>query len=265
MMRKVKLGQHFLVNKHIAEKMAQTFFPVKGPILEIGPGKGILTQNLLNRCPGCRIIAVELDGTLFGELKNRFGDSIDLLNRDILQVDLDELFPGENEVVNVTGNVPYYISKELLDWVIAHHKKIKKGMFMMQKEFVHKVISPAAAQAILFSWLYRVEKLFDVQPGSFSPWPRVKSSVFLFERISTPPGKDIGAMDFYDFLHQCFKNRRKTLFNNLAAADEPKTWSEIFKKLRINPKVRAEQLTLKDFLGIYGNSNFSRLVATNTE
>lgn len=136
---------------------------------------------------------------------------------------------------------------------------------MMQKEFVRKVISPAAAPAILFTWLYRVEKLFDVQPGSFSPRPGVKSSVFLFERILNPPGKDIDAMDFYVFLRRCFKNRRKTLFNNLAAVHEPKTCGEIFKKLRIDPKVRAEQLTLKDFLGIYGNSNFSHLVATNTE
>jgi 16S rRNA (adenine1518-N6/adenine1519-N6)-dimethyltransferase len=265
MMRKAKLGQHFLVNRSIAEKMTRIFLPVEGPILEIGPGQGILTQSLLNRCPGCRIIAVELDNTLSCELKNRFGESIDILNRDILQVDLDELFHGENEVVNIIGNVPYYISRELLDWVIAHHKKIKKGMFMMQKEFVRKVISPAAAQAILFTWLYRVEKLFDVQPGSFSPRPGVKSSVFLFERILTPHEKDIDAMDFYDFLHQCFKNRRKTLFNNLAAAYEPTTCSEIFKKLRIDPKVRAEQLTLKDFLEMYGNSNFRRLVATNAD
>jgi len=251
-MRKAKLGQHFLVNRSIAEKMTQTFLPVEGPILEIGPGKGILTQNLLNRCPGCRITAVELDNTLFCELKNRFNKctSIDLLNRNILQVDLDELFPGKNEAVNVIGNVPYYISKELLDWVIAHYNKIKKGMFMMQKEFVNKLISPANAQSILFVWLYRVEKLFEVQPGSFSPRPRVKSSVFLFERILSPHEKDIDAdvMDFYRFVRQCFRNRRKTLFNNLGASYETKTLEEILAKLHINPKVRAEQLTLKDFL-----------------
>ncbi len=252
MMRKAKLGQHFLVNRSIAEKMTQTFLPVEGPILEIGPGKGILTQNLLNRCPGCRITAVELDNTLFCELKNRFNKctSIDLLNRNILHVDLDELFPGENEAVNVIGNVPYYISKELLDWVIAHHNKIKKGMFMMQKEFVNKLISPAHAQSILFVWLYRVEKLFEVQPGSFSPRPRVKSSVFLFERILSSHEKDIevDVMDFYRFLRQCFRNRRKTLFNNLCTSYETKTLADIFARLKLNPKVRAEQLTLKDFL-----------------
>jgi len=254
-MRKAKLGQHFLVNRSIAEKMTQTFLPVEGPILEIGPGKGILTQNLLNRCPDCQITAVELDNMLFCELKNRFNKctSIDLLNRNILQVDLDGLFPGENEAVNVIGNVPYYISKELLDWVIAHHNKIKKGMFMMQKEFVNKLISPANAQSILFGWLYTVEKLFEVQPGSFSPRPRVKSSVFLFERILSPHEKDIDVdvMDFYRFLRQCFRNRRKTLFNNLGASYETKTLDEIFARLHINQKVRAEQLTLKDFLDMY--------------
>jgi 16S rRNA (adenine1518-N6/adenine1519-N6)-dimethyltransferase len=257
MMRKAKLGQHFLVNCSIAEKMMQTFFPVEGPILEIGPGKGILTQYLFNRCPECQITAVELDNTLFCELKNRFSKSIDLLNRNILHVDLYELFPGEDEAVSVIGNVPYYISKELLDWVIAHHKKIKKGMFMMQKEFVNKFISPANAQSLLFVWLYRVEKLFDVQPGSFSPRPRVKSSVFLFERVLSPIEKDIDAMDFYDFLQQCFRNRRKTILNNLGALYNTKTLVGILEKLHINPKVRAEQLTLKDFLEMYRNSIFS--------
>jgi 16S rRNA (adenine1518-N6/adenine1519-N6)-dimethyltransferase len=257
MMRKAKFGQHFLVNRSIAEKMVQTFLPVEGPILEIGPGKGILTQYLLNRCPGCQITAVELDNTLFCELKNRFSQTIDILNRNILHVDLYQLFPGEDEAINVIGNVPYYISKELMDWVIALHKKIKKGMFMMQKEFVNKIISRVNAQSILFVWLFQVEKLFDVQPGSFSPRPGVKSSVFLFERILSPLEKDIDVMDFYRFLRQCFRNRRKTLFNNLGASYDTKALSEIFTKLRINPKVRAEQLTLKDFLDIYGNFNFS--------
>jgi 16S rRNA (adenine1518-N6/adenine1519-N6)-dimethyltransferase len=250
-MRRAKLGQHFLVNCSIAEKMVQSFLPVKGPILEIGPGKGILTQHLLNRCPDSQITAVELDNILFCELKNRFRESIEILNQSILHVNLSELFPGEDEVVNVIGNVPYYISKELLDWVIAHHKKIKKGMFMMQKECVNKFISPGNAQSILFVWLFQVEKLFDVQPGSFSPRPGVKSSVFLFNRILLPLEKNIDVMDFYRFLRQCFRNRRKTLINNLAALYDTKTLGEIFKKLYINPKVRAEQLTLKDFLGMY--------------
>jgi 16S rRNA (adenine1518-N6/adenine1519-N6)-dimethyltransferase len=251
-MKRIHLGQHFLVNRSIAEKMAQTFLPVKGPVLEIGPGKGILTQHLLDCCPGSQITAVELDKTLFCELKNRCGESIHILNRNILHVDLYELFPVEDEAVNVIGNVPYYISKELMDWVIAHHKKIKKGMFMMQKEFVNKFISPANAQAVLFGWLFRVEKLFDVQPGSFSPQPRVKSSVFLFERILSAIEKDINVMDFYRFLRQCFRNRRKTLFNNLGVSYDTKVLNVVFGKLRINPKVRAEQLRLKDFLGIYG-------------
>jgi len=251
------LGQHFLVNRSIAEKMTQTFFPVKGPVLEIGPGQGILTRHLLDCCPDSQITAVELDNTLFCELKNRFSRRIDIFNRNILHVDLYELFPGEDEAVNVIGNVPYYISKELMDWVITHHKKIKKGMFMMQKEFVNKFITPANAQAILFVWLFQVKKLFDVQPGSFLPRPRVKSSVILFNRIISPPEKDIEVMDFYRFLRQCFRNRRKTLLNNLYSSYDTKILSGIFEKLCINPKVRAEQLTLKDFLEIYRNYNFA--------
>jgi 16S rRNA (adenine1518-N6/adenine1519-N6)-dimethyltransferase len=256
-MRKTKWGQHFLVNRSIAETMVQTFLPVKGPVLEIGPGKGILTQYLFNRCPECQITAVELDNTLFCELKDRFSKSIHILNQNILHVDLYELFPGEDEAVNIIGNVPYYISRDLLDWVIAHHKKIKKGMFMMQKEFVNKFISPANAQSILFAWLFQVEKLFDVQPGSFSPQPGVRSSVFLFERILSPLEKDIDVMNFYRFLQQCFRNRRKTLVNNLGTSYETMAVQEVFEELRINPKVRAQQLILNDFLGIYRNYSFT--------
>ena len=251
------MGQHFLVNRNAAEKIVQKFLPVEGPIVEIGPGKGILTQHLIKYRQNNQITAVELDNTLFCELKNNFSESIDIVNQNILLVDLYKLFPGEDEAVNVIGNVPYYISTELLDWVIANYKKIKKGMFMMQKEFVNKFISPVNAQSILFVWLFQVEKLFDVQPGSFSPQPKVKSSVFLFERILSPLEKDIDAMDFYRFLQQCFRNRRKTLLNNLGASYDTKTLADIFEKVRINPKVRAEQLTLKDFLGMYRNSNFS--------
>ncbi|UCH96212.1 MAG: hypothetical protein JSV88_04970, partial [Candidatus Aminicenantes bacterium] len=222
-MKNVKWGQHFLVNSHIAEKMVQRFLPVKGPILEIGPGKGILTRQLIKYCQDNKITVVELDRSLCDHLENRFNENLDIFCQNILHLHPGGLFPGEHVRVNVIGNVPYYISKELMDWVIAHHQKIKKGMFMMQKEFVDKLMAReeakwANARAVLFNGLFAVEKLFDVQPGSFSPPPKVKSSVFLFEGISSPPGNDIDSGDFYAFLQRCFHSRRKTLLNNLAAA-----------------------------------------------
>jgi len=258
MMKTAKLGQHFLVNRQVAEKMVKAFLPVRGPILEIGPGKGILTRLLISHCRDNGIVAVELDQSLFSQLREEYieNEGVEILNQDILKTDLHVLFPGEDETVNMIGNVPYYISKELTDWVIRCRQKIKKGMFMMQKEFVEKLMSgPGStlynAQSLLFNGVFRVEKMFDVKPGSFSPPPRVKSTVFLFERVSSLFDAEIDAANFYVFLQRCFRGRRKTLFNNLAASFNTGKLSEIFESLALDRKVRAEQLILENFLDIY--------------
>ncbi len=256
------IGQNFLVNRNVAEKIVKRFLPVEGNILEIGPGKGILTDLLLKYCQDDKknkITAVELDVSLYYKLKDKFAGNaeiIQILNRDILKVDLSRIFPCEDEKVNVIGNVPYYISKELMDWTIAFHRNIRKGMFMMQKEFVDKLASSPGskdynAQSVMFNGLFRLEKCFDVQPGSFSPQPRIKSTVFLFEPGVLEWVDKIDIHEFYRFLHICFLNRRKTLLNNLSALPGAERFGESFEKHGINPKARAEQLTIKDFLKIF--------------
>jgi 16S rRNA (adenine1518-N6/adenine1519-N6)-dimethyltransferase len=258
-MKTAKLGQNFLVNRNVTEKIANRFFPVDGPILEIGPGKGILTELLLKYRKNNRLIAVEYDELLFYRMRETFSAESDfqVLNRDILKVDLHRLFPEENGQVNVVSNVPYYISKDLMEWVIAQAQIIQKGVFMMQKEFVEKLTSRCGtkeynAQSILFNGLYNVEKLFDVQPGSFSPPPKVKSTVFSFKRERIAPGENIVTADFYVFLQQCFRNRRKTLLNNLSASHSQERLWEMLESCGLNPQIRAEQLSLEDFLNIYG-------------
>ena len=255
-MKSTQLGQHFLVNQAIAEKIVKSFLPVKGPILEIGPGKGILTELLVKHYPGNKITAVELDHTLADELKTRFHDGVELINRDILHIDLYQLFPNEKERVNVIGNVPYYISKDLVDWVLAQRGKITKGMFMMQKEFVEKLMARGGAKktnarAHLFNGLFQGEKVCDVRPGSFSPPPKVKSTILLFQRRFDLLSEDIDVDKFYLFVRGCFKNRRKTLFNNLAASYETGILKKTFNRLQLNPKARAEQLSLEVFMQIY--------------
>jgi 16S rRNA (adenine1518-N6/adenine1519-N6)-dimethyltransferase len=260
-MKRVKLGQNFLVNRHVAEKMVKKFLPANGPILEIGPGKGIMTQELITHCRDNRIVAIELDKSLFSLLKEKYieNECFEILNQDIIKIDLHQLFPSADETVNVIGNVPYYISKELTDWVIQHREMIKKGMFMMQKEFMEKLTSSPGsklhnAQSVVFNGVFQVKKMYDVQPGSFSPPPRVKSTVFLFEHVSSVFDTEIDTADFYGFLQRCFRRRRKTLFNNLASIYDKGRLSGIFASLHLDSKVRAEQLTLEDFLAVYCRS-----------
>jgi 16S rRNA (adenine1518-N6/adenine1519-N6)-dimethyltransferase len=262
-MKGAKLGQHFLVNKNVAEKIARKFLQhiskaEQHPILEIGPGKGILTDLLIKYRQGNLFTAVELDNSLFYKLKNKYHNSkdVEFLNRDILKIDLARLFPTENQMVHVAGNVPYHISKEIMDWVIKHHHKIQSATFMVQKEFADKLLPTAKqdqtnAQSILLNTIFDIQKDFDVQPGSFSPQPKVKSTVFSIEK---PPEIQFGTIDyheFYQFLKECFKNRRKTFINNIGNATNTEKLWEFFEENQINPKIRAEQLLKEDFLLIF--------------
>lgn len=265
-MRTSTLGQNFLVNRNVAEKIIKLLLPVDGDILEIGPGKGVMTELLFRHRRGNKIIAVELDDTLFYRLKNKHSGEkdFDLLNRNILKLDLSRIYDAGMETrsqkVNILGNIPYYISSELMDWVIRYHDIIARGVFMVQKEFADKLAAPGGsklynAQGIMFSTLFRLKKCFDVQPGSFSPRPAVKSTVFSFERLTPSIEEDIPQSGFYRFLQSCFKNRRKTLLNNLTtAANRERLW-EIFEHLRLDPRLRAEQLTRGDFQAVYRRLN----------
>ncbi len=253
------IGQNFLVNLNVAEKIVKRFLPVDGNILEIGPGKGVLTDLLVKYRQNNPITAIELDSGLYYKLKSKYTENFEVLNRDILKVDLVRLFPEgphSSGEVNVIGNIPYYISKELMDWVIKYYSRIPRGVFMMQKEFVNKISSTPDsqeynAQAVLFNALYRVEKLFDVQPGSFSPQPRVISTVFGFKSRSDGFETPIDVQSFYEFLQQCFSHRRKTLLNNLSGLSNAERLWDVFERRSINPKIRAEQLNLKDFLEFF--------------
>jgi len=253
-MTAMSLGQHFLVNQGLAEKIVKALSPLKGPILEIGPGKGILSEQLIKYHQRNKIILVELDSRLVSKLRVCFSDSLQIINHDILKLDLNRVFPDCHEGVNLISNVPYYLSKDLVDWLLGQRKMITKGIFMMQKEFVDKLLVKgksrlAAAQTVLFNGIYKGEKICDVQPGSFAPPPKVKSTVFLFERRIVDFEKDID--EFYTFLKVCFFKRRKTLLNNLAALYADKKLENAFKKSNIPPKARAEELNLENFLRIF--------------
>lgn len=260
-MKPIKWGQHFLINKNAAEKIIRHFLPVTGSILEVGPGKGILTDLLVKYCKNKnnRIKAVELDRGLVSKLRSMYSKDVEVVNGNILKVNLPTLFPDEKKI-NLISNVPYYISSDFIDWVISQARYIKKAVLMMQKEFVDKLAArpfsrETNAQSIVFNFLFRLEKAFDLNPGSFSPQPKVKSTVFSFEPISKDenmaPESRINIKDFYRFLQSCFRNRRKTLFNNLEKSHHREHIWEIFKAHGINPKIRAEQLTQEDFFNIY--------------
>lgn len=264
-------GQNFLINKNVAEKMVRHFLsflpapekinPGEGRnILEVGPGKGILTDLLVKYCQDNSLIkCIELDTALFAKLEDMYRtyENVEMINADILEVNLPTLFEGNKEIYLIS-NVPYYISGEFIDWVISQFEYIKVGMLMMQKEFVVRLAAKPdtkdySAQSVLFNYLFRLEKAFDVSPGSFSPHPKVKSTVFVFENKweKIPIGRRVNVPDFYLFLRMCFENRRKTLLNNLERHYKSEELWKLFEIYGINPMIRAEQVHVEDFLNIY--------------
>ncbi len=251
-MKETQLGQHFLVNHRLAEKIVRAFLPAEGHIVEIGPGSGILTELLIQYRRGGDppVTAIELDPDLCQKLADRHPQGLNIINKDILDIPLESLFP--DSPVSLIGNLPYYISKDIIDWIILNHPQIRKGVVMLQREFVDKLHGrPPNPRSLIFQYLFDAETLFDVSPGSFSPPPKVKSTVFRFQKKTTPPKPPIDIPTFYAFLKKCFRHRRKTLLNNLLPHYPRDTITQALHQYHISPTTRPEKLQLNDFLNIY--------------
>jgi len=252
-MNPVVLGQHFLVNQNVAKKIVLKLQPVKGPILEIGPGKGILTRLIISLYEKNELVAIEKDKQLSAVLDEELKKKLKIINADILDIHLNRLFPKKR--FNLIGNIPYLISKKIINWVIREHERIKKGVFMMQKEFSDKLLPlenslKTNAQTIMFESLFSSAKEFDVNPGSFSPPPKVRSTVFTFQKKDLIT-QNFRTQDFYDFLKRCFLSRRKTLLNNLSHHYGKKEINMLFSRHQLNPGLRSQQLSLIDFSSLF--------------
>jgi 16S rRNA (adenine1518-N6/adenine1519-N6)-dimethyltransferase len=259
--KKPKLGQHFLTDTAAAIRIVEALGDVsQSTVLEIGPGGGVLTGLLIKRAR--RVIAIELDRVLAAQLRMRYSlaPNIEIIEGDILSIDFDSLFgpkPGSTrpgmphipEPVRVLGNLPYFITSDILLRLFQYRKYFESFVLMLQKEVADRLAArPGNSDYGLLSataQLYaRVEKLFTLAPGAFSPPPKVHSTVVRL--VLSPQLEQLGVEEsqFIDFLKLSFAQKRKTLWNNLKPryrADELKT---AMKKAKIDPSVRAEALSL---------------------
>lgn len=242
------LGQHFLINKNVAAKMVDLLESGSGPVLEIGPGKGVLTRLLVEKPENREIILVELDRELAGQLKKKYRHCCTVIRAGILDIQLRRL--SRLRDITLVGNIPYYLSKDLIDWTIRESEHIKTGLYMMQKEFVDKLMGGTNSRSLMFGYVFNREKKFNVRPGSFSPPPAVMSTVFRFEKKTDLPCLS-RRRAFHQFLRWCFQSRRKTLMNNLSHHFEREMLSPVFRNLDLDPESRSEQLGLPDFLALY--------------
>ena len=222
---KKRFGQHWLVNKKILEKIKEVAdLNANDFILEIGPGRGALTSKLLDS-EIRKLHAIELDKDLINLLNIKFNDNdkFSLQQGDILSVNLDSI---NNKITKVVANIPYNITGPILDIFVGRLGVIRdynytKIIFLMQKDVVDRILSKegssdAGALSIKMQLLSKIRKICDVAPSSFSPPPKVFSSLVVFEPLKNNLRLDISVEKYIDkLLRISFNSRRKMLRNTL--------------------------------------------------
>lgn len=265
---KPKLGQHFLASEDVAARVVDALGDTsRSTVLEIGPGRGMLTSLLAKRTR--RLIAVELDRVLAAQLRLQFGmaRNVEVIEADILAIDFDSLFgpkpglsrPGidlKPEPVKVVGNLPYYITSEILLRLFAFSKYFDSIVIMVQREVADRIAAePGGSDYGMLSataQLYaRVENLFTLPPGAFVPPPKVHSTVL---RLTIDPQQEklgVAGDGFIDFLRLSFGQKRKTLWNNLKAKYESAQLKRALADANVKATARAETLRLEQSAAIF--------------
>ncbi len=244
---KKALGQHFLRDERIAERIAQ-ILPGQGlPVVEVGPGMGVLTKYLLEEHRTVKVI--ELDTESVEYLKVAFPDlKQDIINGDFLRVDLSTLF-GAGRPFMVIGNYPYNISSQIFFKILEYKDLIPVAGGMLQKEVASRLASPPGSKeygilSVLLQAWYDVEYLFTVEPGVFTPPPKVKSGVI---RITRNGRTKLGCDEqlFRSVVKTTFNQRRKTIRNSikplLGTANLPDSVDRLM-------AMRPEQMGVEDFV-----------------
>lgn len=244
---KKKYGQNFLIDKGVIKKIIEAINPKNSEkILEIGPGLGALTTQMLNKID--HIDVVEIDPDMIKILQEKLPPSkITIFPLNILEMSNDAI--GKYD--KIIGNLPYYISSEILLKMIKTIDNQKDLHFMLQKEVAERISSSTHSKSygrlsVMLQYFFDIELLFDIMPGSFSPPPKVTSSLVRLSPKINHVNEVKSIVSFEKLLKLSFSQKRKTIKNNL----KPILNDIDLNMLAINPQDRAEMLSLSDFVRI---------------
>ncbi len=265
---KPKLGQHFLVDSAAPMRIVEALGDIsQSTVLEIGPGRGALTSLLAKRAR--RLIAVEIDRVLAAQLRMNFSQepNVEIIEGDIMAIDFHTLFgpkpgstrPGINhqpEAVRVVGNLPYFITSDILLRLFEFRQYFETVVLLVQREVAERLAAaPGRSEYGLLSataQLYaRVEKLFTLPPDAFSPAPKVESTVVRLRMASKIDSLRVPEAAFISFLKLSFGQKRKTLWNNLKSQYKPAVLRAALEKAGVNPTLRAEALSLEKSAALF--------------
>ena len=242
---KKSLGQHFLINEELSERIVSIFIEEKPKslVLEIGPGKGVLTGLLIKQIPD--LYCCELDDRMGNLVSKKYKiDEANLLRVDVLKLDFKKQF-GELPV-SVIGNFPYNISSQILFHVLENKEQVPWLVGMFQKEMAKRVASEHGSKeygviSVLMQAYYDIEFLFELNENDFDPPPKVKSGVISLKRKKTDSGI-LSQKHFTRMVKVAFLHRRKMLRN---------TWKEFYTTEELNkPQFtkRPEQYSVQQFI-----------------
>lgn len=241
---KKHLGQHFLCDEYIAKKIVDAVLDKDKttPLIEIGPGTGVLTKYLINEVP--QFLALDIDTESVEYLKNLYPKKKEQIKfADFLNTDMKEYFPGR---FNVIGNFPYNISSQIMFKVLEHRADVKIVVGMFQKEVAQRLAEKPGTKtygilSVLLQAFYTIEYLFTVHQNVFSPPPKVKSAVIRLERNAVEK-LDCNEELFFKVVKTTFNQRRKQIRNSI----RPLYFSETI----VHPlfEKRPEQLNVSQFV-----------------
>lgn len=259
-----KLGQNFLISDDAVNRIIEKSEVTKSDlVIEIGPGLGTLTKELLERAG--KVICIELDTRMVKILNERFSlyDNFEIIHDDILKVDLKSIIKREKENQNmkeakIVANLPYYITTPIIMKLLEEKLDLKTITVMVQKEVADRLTALPGTKksgAITYGVYYYAEagEVLEVLPESFIPAPEVTSEVIQFKIRKDPPVFVGDDKKMFQIIKCAFTQRRKTLLNSLVNTNifnSKEHGSKILKEVNLKENVRPEELTLEDFARI---------------
>jgi len=265
--RKPKLGQNFLTDHSAAKRIVDALGDISNrTVIEIGPGRGMLTDFLVRRAR--KVIGIELDHILAAQMRMRYAtlQNVEILESDFVTVEwqsmvgrrpgpLHDLRPTQPDTVDIVGNLPYYLTSDIVLRILQEHESIGRAVVMVQREVADRIAAEPgsrdygllSATAQLFA---RIEKLFTLPPGAFNPPPEVHSSVVHLTMAPRAEELQVDPEAFVEMLKLAFAQKRKTLVNNLKGSYGNRAAAAL-KAAGVRPDARAEALPLEKMAAIF--------------
>ena len=241
-----RFGQHFLRDEFVIGRIVELIDPQPGQsLVEIGPGLGALTWPVLERCGALTV--VELDRDLAAKLR-RHGAGLEVIERDVLQVDFGALAQARGQALRIVGNLPYNISTPILFHLLAAVDQVQDQHFMLQREVAERMAAQPGGRdygrlSVMLQWRYRIDSVLDVPPQAFEPPPQVQSAVVRMLPLPVPPLQSPQLLG--ELVTVAFSQRRKLLRHTLGRWLEARGFGGDFDLQR-----RAEEVPVAQYVAL---------------